>query len=88
MGAPLNSSSNESSPMVNVITQEPLENSVNTGAIHVTETPTTVTDPVAAVAKPKPKAPPRVFATQTLALAKTAKDSEKANTVACFDPKK
>ena len=49
----------ESSPMVNVITQEPLE-----------------------------KAPPRVFAAQTLALAKRVKDSEKANTVACFDPKK
>ena len=48
----------ESSPMVNVITQEPLE-----------------------------KAPPRVFAAQTLALAKRVKDSEKANTVACFDPK-
>ena len=73
--------------MVNVITQEPLENSVNTGAIQVTETPTTVTEPVATVAKTKPKAPPRVFATQTIALAKKVKDSEKANTVACFDPK-
>ena len=71
MDALLNSSSNEPSAMVNVITQEPLENSVNTGAFQVTETPTAVTEPlVATVAKTKPKAPPRIFATQTIALAK------------------